>query len=119
MFEGISNLSSIMQAARDLPAKMEEINRELQAKKVTATAGGGMVNVEMNGIGEVTAIRIEQELIDGGDRELIEELLPAAINEASVKAKQLHAESMQGLAGGMNLPGMDDMLSKFTGGAGS
>ncbi|QDV12273.1 Nucleoid-associated protein [Rosistilla oblonga] len=118
MFKGLSDIASLMQQAQKLPAKMEELNRQLQAERVTGSAGGGMVTVEMNGTGEVTAVRIEQELIDQGDREMIEDLLPAAINEANGKAKAKQAESMQGLTGGINLPGMEAALSKFTGGGG-
>ncbi|QDS88161.1 Nucleoid-associated protein [Rosistilla ulvae] len=118
MFKGLSDIASLMQQAQKLPAKMEEINRQLQSERVSGSAGGGMVTVEMNGAGEVTAVRIEQELMAQGDRELIEDLLPGAINDASAKAKALQAESMQGLTGGISLPGMEAALAKFTGGGG-
>ncbi|MEZ6087930.1 MAG: YbaB/EbfC family nucleoid-associated protein [Pirellulaceae bacterium] len=119
MFRGLSDIASLMQAAQKLPAKMEEVNRELQSKRVTGSSGGGMVHVEMNGAGEVLAVRIEQELYDQNDKELIEDLIPAAINEATGKAKELYAESLQDLAGGVSVPGMQEALSRFTGGGGA
>jgi len=117
MFKGLGDISSLLQNAHKIPAQIEEINRELKSKQVTGSAGGGMVTVQMDGTGDVKSVNIEPELFEQGDRELIEDLIPAAVNEATGKAKQLYAESMQGLAGGMNLPGMDDLLAKFGGGA--
>lgn len=111
MFDKLAGLSGLMQ----LPAKMEEIANDLKSKKVTGSAGGGMVTVEMTGTGEVTAVRIKPELCE--DQEMLEELLPAAVNEATGKAKALHAEAMQGVTGG--IPGLEDTIAKFTGGGGS
>ena len=72
-----------------------------------------MVEVEANGLGEVLRIRIEPTLTD---REMIEDMLPSAINQASAKAKELHMEMMQSLTGGMDLPGLNDMISQIGGG---
>jgi len=76
------------------------------------SAGGGMVEVESNGHGEVLRIKIDPAL---EDREMIESLLPAAVNDASAKAKELHVELMQSVTGDLNLPGLDDALSQLTG----
>jgi nucleoid-associated protein EbfC len=77
---------------------------------VTGAAGGGLIEVDANGLGEVLAVRIDPSLIEKRDREMLEDLLPAAINAAQQKAKELHAQSMQSLAGGFNLPGLSDAL---------
>jgi len=72
--------------------------------------------VEVNGVGEVLKCRIDPSLLQDSDRELLEDLLPAAVNDALAKSRQLHAEAMKSLAGGMNLPGLDSALAELTGG---
>jgi hypothetical protein len=75
-----------------------------------------MVEVEVNGLLEVLSCRLSEQLIREGDRELIEDLVVAAMNQAIAKAKQQHAESMKQLTGGLELPGMEEALSKLLGG---
>ena len=111
MFKGLGNLGNLMKQAQEMGGKMKQITEELKAKRVVGSAGGGMVEVEANGLGEVQAVRIDSALIEKQDRELLEDLLPAAINAAQEKAKTLHAEQMQTLTGGINLPGMNELLS--------
>lgn len=72
-----------------------------------------MVTVEVSGIGEVLNCRIDPSIV--GDRELIEDLLPAAVNQALGKAKQFHAEAMKSMAAGIDMPGLDEVLSQVTG----
>ena len=116
----LANLGSMMKQAQEMGAKMEGLQAELKQKRVTGAAGGGLVSVEADGSGQVLAVRIDPSLLGGDgkqpDQEMIEDLLPAAFNDAAARAKQLHAEAMQELTGGMNLPGMDEAMAKFTGG---
>ena len=111
----LANLPQLMKQAQEMSGKLELLQAELRTKRVTGAAGGGMVEVDMSGLGEALAVRIDPALVVRGDRELIEDLLPAAINAASQKAKELHAVAMQQIAGGMNLPGMSEMLSQLGG----
>lgn len=115
MFKGLGNIGEIMKQAQQMGGKMKELSAELKSKRVVGSAGAGMVEVEANGLGEVLAVRIDPSLIEKQDRELIEDLLPAAINAASAKAKELHAEQMQTLTGGLNIPGMTEALEQFGG----
>lgn len=115
MFKGLSNLASMVKQAQQMGSKLQEINEQLKAQRVSGAAGGGMIEVEANGIGEILRVRIESQLIEKQDRELIEDLLPAAINQALTKAKQLHAEALRGITGGMNLPGLDEALEGLKG----
>lgn len=108
-------MASLMRQAQQMGGKMQEINERLRAERVTATAGGGMVEVEVNGVGEVLSVKIEPALVEGGEREMIEDLLPAAINQAVAKSKQLYAESMKSLTEGLDLPGLNDAISQITG----
>lgn len=113
MFKGLGNLANLpglIKQAQEMGSKMQQLNAELKAKRVTGSAGGGLIEVDANGLGEALAVRIDPSLIAKQDRELLEDLLPAAINAAQQKAKELHAESMQSLAGGMNIPGLSDAL---------
>ena len=111
MFKGLGNLGNIMKQAQEMGGKMQQLTEELKSQRVVGSAGGGMVEVETNGLGEALAVRIDPSLIEKQDRELLEDLLPAAINAAQEKAKALHAEQMQSLTGGINLPGMNELLS--------
>ena len=74
-----------------------------------------MVEVEVNGLGQVLSVTIDPQLVENNDRDMIQDLLPAAINEAASKAKQMHVEAMRELTGGMSLPVLDDMIEKYAG----
>jgi hypothetical protein len=113
MFKGLGNLAGMLKQAQQMGSRLQELNEELKSRRASGTAGGGMVTVEVNGIGEVLTCRIDPSII--GDRELIEDLLPAAVNQALAKSKQLHAEAMKSMTAGMQLPGLDEMLSQVTG----
>ena len=115
MFKGLGNIANIMKQAQEMGGKMQQLSAELKTKRVHGKAGAGMVEVEANGLGEVLAVRIDQSLYDKQDREFLEDLLPAAINDAQQKAKQLHAEQMQGLTGGFNIPGLSEALEQMGG----
>ena len=94
-----------------------DYDEQVRSYDVTAVAaGGGMVEVEANGAGELLRVTIEQTLFDRGDREMIENLVPAAVNQALEKAKQLHADAVKDMAGGLNVPGLDEALNQITGG---
>ena len=116
MFKNLANLGNIMRQAQEMGGKMQEINDRLKSQKVTATAGAGMVEVEMNGLGQMLKLSIEPELVEKNDREMIEDLVPAAVNEAIQRAKQLHVEEMTSLTQGIDVPGLDAAIANITGG---
>ncbi len=111
----LANLGSIMKQAQEMGSKLQGLNEELKTKRATGSAGGGMVEAEVDGLGKLLSVRIEPSLIEKGDREMIEDLVPAAVNQAVTRAKQLHAEAMQSMTGGLELPGLDQALSNLTG----
>jgi hypothetical protein len=118
VFKGLGNLANIgalVKQAQEMGGKMQAIQVELKTKKATGAAGGGLVEVDVNGLSEVLAVRIEPSLVEKGEREMIEDLLPAAFNAAQAKAKQMHAEALQGLAGGLPMGGFADILSQLPG----
>jgi len=115
VFKGLGNLTNMLKTAQQMGGKMQAINDELKAKRITGAAGGGMVKVEVNGLGEILKLEIEPSLVEKGEREMIEDLVPAAINQATAKAKQEHANAMKGLAEGIDIPGLGDAITKFAG----
>jgi len=115
MFKGLANLGSLLKQAQQMGGRMQELNEQLKAQRATGSAGGGMVEVEVNGLAEVLGCRIDDKLIADGERELIEDLVATAVNQAMTKTKQMHAEAMQSLTGGMSLPGLDEAMEKLFG----
>ena len=92
MFKGIGNLGAMLKQAQEMTGKLQGLNEELKGERASGTAGGGLVTVEVNGLGEVLAVCLDPDLVQRADREMMEDLLPAAINEAQALAKQLHSE---------------------------
>ena len=92
MFQGLGNLSSLWKQASQLSGQFEKLGEELKKRRTTGTSGGGMVEIELNGALEVLRCKIDPQLVAGGDRELLEDLLVAAMNQAVTKGRQLHAE---------------------------
>jgi len=119
MLKGLGNIASLMSQARTMGPKMQEAMEELKTKHVSGAAGGGMVTVTANGAGQVTEVKIDPELAEKNDLEMVTDLLPAAINDALGKAKQLHVEAMQSVTGDLPIPGnMENMLKQIMGGEG-
>ncbi|MCF7876426.1 YbaB/EbfC family nucleoid-associated protein [Candidatus Bipolaricaulota bacterium] len=102
--KGFGNINNIMQKAQEMQEELEKKQEELAEKEVEASAGGGMVKVVMNGNEEVVDINIEKEVVDPEDREMLEDLILAAVNNAKEKAEELKQEEMGDIAGGMDLP---------------
>ena len=91
---------------RKMQGDMEKAQEELAEEVVTGTAGGGMIEVDMDGHQTVRALRVKPEVVDPDDVEMLEDLLIAAINDAAEKVKTLTEERMGGLTAGLNIPGL-------------
>lgn len=104
-----------MKQAQQMGSKMQALNDRLKSERATGSAGGDMVVVEVNGLGEVLRVKIDPTLVARGETEMIEDLAAAAMNQAQLKAKQLNAEAMKSLAEGMDVPGLSDALAQFSG----
>jgi nucleoid-associated protein EbfC len=118
MFKNLTNLASLIKQAQQMGGRMQAMNEELKSRRVTGKAGGGMVEAEVDGLGQVLRITIDPALIERKDRELMEDLVPAAVNAAVTKSKELHAEVLKGLTDGMDLPGLKEALGGGNPGAG-
>ncbi len=104
MFKGLGNLGSVKQA-QQLGGQMEQLTEELKNRRASGTAGGGMVEIEINGLLEVLRCRIDPQLIAQGDRELIEDLVVAAVNQAVAAGQAIAREAIKEMTGGLQLPG--------------
>jgi len=115
LFKGLGDLASVMKQAQQMGSMMQGVTQRLKSQRAIGTAGGGMVEAEVNGVGELLRVTIEPSLVERSDREMIEDLIPAAVNQALDKAKQLHADAMKDVAGGLNIPGLSEALGNLTG----
>lgn len=101
----MKNLGQLMKQAQAMQAKMAEMQAQLEAVEMTGVAGGGMVQLVLNGKGDVKRVQIDKTVVDPAESEVLEDLIVAAFNDARAKVNA-HAEAeMQKLTGGLQLPG--------------
>lgn len=103
-------LGDLMKQAQKMQQEMGKIQEESKKKTVEASSGGGMVVVNANGAMEVISIKIERDVVNPDDIEMLQDLIIAAVNEALRRAQQMVSEDMSKLTGGMNLPGLGNMF---------
>jgi nucleoid-associated protein EbfC len=99
-------LGDMMRQAQKLQAEMQKTQEEAKLKTVEASAGGGMVTVVANGGGEIVSIKIEKDVVNPDDVEMLQDLILAASNEALRRASQMVNEEMSKLTMGLNIPGI-------------
>jgi len=102
----VKGFGNLMKEAQKLQAQMEALQAEVARRKVEATAGGGMVTVEANGRQEITAIKIDREVVNPEDVQMLEDLILAASNEALRKSREMLQAELARLSGGLRLPGL-------------
>lgn len=105
------DMNALMQQAQQMQSKMAAIQEELKTKTATGTAGGGMVTVTANGKNEILSIEIEKEMISVDEKEMLQDLITAAVNDALRKIQVINKEEMAKLTGGMNIPGVSNLFS--------
>jgi len=109
VFKGLGqlgNLQNMLQQARNMKENIEELKEKLADERVEASAGGGMVNVTMNGKFEIVDVKIDPEVINKDDPEMLETLVRAAMNDAVRKVQELVKAKMTELTGGIDIPGL-------------
>ena len=99
-------MGNLMKQAQQMQQKMLKLQEEIAKKTLDASAGGGMVTVTVNGKSEVLRIKIEPQVVDPNDVEMLEDLIVAGVNEALRKAQEMMAEEMGKLTGGLKIPGL-------------
>ena len=99
-------LGNILKQAQQMHAKISQLQEEIAAKTVEGSSGGGMVNIVMNGKQEIVSVRIDPEVINREDVEMLQDLIMAAVNEAVRKSQELMQEEMKKITGGLSIPGL-------------
>jgi len=99
-------LGNIFKQAQQIHARIAQLQEEMAGKTVEASSGGGMVNVVINGKQEIMRIRIDPEVVNREDIEMLQDLIVAAVNEAIRKSQEMMTEEMKKITGGLNIPGL-------------
>lgn len=102
----MKNMNAMMKQAQKLQQKMLNTQEKLALKTVETSAGGGMVKVIANGAQKIESIRLEKEVVDPADIEMLQDLVMAAVNDALKKSQDMVASEMGKLTGSMNIPGL-------------
>ena len=97
------NMQQMLKQAQQM---QEKLQKQMEATVVDATAGGGMVSVKMNGQKQLLSIQIEQEVFTGGDKDMLQDLIVAAVNEGIRKVDEAMAGQLGSLTGGLKIPGL-------------
>ncbi len=100
------NIGNIMKQAKKLQERMGQLQAEMEHKTVTATSGGGMVTVTVSGKGELVSLRIERDVVNAEDVEMLQDLILAAVNEGVRKAQEMAQAEMMKITGGLSIPGL-------------
>jgi DNA-binding YbaB/EbfC family protein len=102
----MKDMGKLLKQAQQMQAKMAQMQAELAEKSVEASAGGGMVKVVMNGRHEIVSVKIDPEVVDPQDVEMLEDLVAAAVTEAANRVEEMVRDEMSSITGGLPLPGM-------------
>ncbi len=105
-------LGDLMKQAQKIQQEMSRIQEEVKKKTVEASSGGGMVVATANGAMEIVSIRIEKDVVNPDDIEMLQDLIMAAVNEALRRAQQMVAEEMSKVTGGLNIQGLGNLFGQ-------
>jgi nucleoid-associated protein EbfC len=102
----VGGMGNLLKQAQEMQARMAKIQEELGQKTVQGSAGGGMVQVTINGQFNLTALQIEPSVIKADEKEMLEDLILAAVNDGMRKAREMASAEMAKLTGGFKIPGL-------------
>lgn len=103
-------LGNIVRQAQKMQAQMQKVQEELAGKTVEASSGGGMVKAVVNGKQELLSVKIEPEVINPSDAEMLQDLIVAAVNEAIKRSQAMMSEEMGKLTSGLGVPGLGGLF---------
>ena len=104
------NRNEMMMRIQKMQEDMQRVQEEVENSEFSASAGGGAVEVTVTGKHEITSIKMKPEVVDPEDIDMLEDLLMASLNEAIRKANDTMEQTMNGVTGGLNIPGMGGMF---------
>jgi nucleoid-associated protein EbfC len=99
-----NNFQQIIELGQQMQARLATLQGELGQKTVSSSSGGGMVTATADGRGKIRAIKIDPAVVQGGDVEMLEDLVLAAVSEAQTRAQTMYEEEMRKLSGGLPMP---------------
>jgi nucleoid-associated protein EbfC len=99
-----NNFQQLLQMGQQVQARLSQLQTELGQKTISVSSGGGMVTATADGRGKIRSIKIDPTVLEGGDVEMLEDLVLAAVGQAQDRAQQMYEEEMRKVSGGMNLP---------------
>jgi len=102
----VQNFGNIMKQAKKLQERMAQLQDQLALKTVEASAGGGMVSVVVNGKHELVSLKIDREVVNPDDLDMLQDLIIAAVNEGVRKAQEMATAEMAKITGGLSIPGL-------------
>src|SRR5512145_383721 len=105
----MQNIGNIMKQAKKMQEKMARLQQELETRTVEAQAGGGMVRVVVNGKFEIVSLKIEKDVVNPEDVEMLQDLIAAAVNEGVRKSQEMASSEMSKITGGLSIPGLGGM----------
>ena len=97
------NMQQLMKQAQQM---QEKLQKQMESTVIEATAGGGMVSVKMNGQKQLLSVQIDPEVFGGGDKDMLQDLIVAAVNEATRKVDEALQGQLGSLTGGLKIPGL-------------
>ncbi|MCK5244511.1 MAG: YbaB/EbfC family nucleoid-associated protein [Desulfobacterales bacterium] len=106
MAKGFGNMGNMMKQAQKMQSRIFQIQEKMAEKTVEASVGGGMVTVVANGKQQVISVKIDPEVVNRDDVEMLEDLITAAVNDALKRAQEMVSEEIGKVTGGLNIPGL-------------
>lgn len=106
----LGQLGGLLKQAQQMQQKVQQLQESLAAQRFDAEAGGGLVKATVDGRGNLVAIKLKPETLQPDEAEMLEELIKSAVCAASAKAQQCYREEIGKMTGGLNLPGLSEML---------
>lgn len=106
MAKGLGDMGNLFKQAQEVQAKLAQIQEDLARKTVEASAGGGMVRVMVNGQFVLSSIKVDPSVVNPQEREMLEDLILAAVNEGLRRAREMVSEEMSKVTGGLKIPGL-------------
>lgn len=100
------NMGNLMKQAQAVQEQLARVQEQAASKTVQGTAGGGMVTVTANGAMQIVSVRVDPEVVKSGDTDMLQDLIVAATNDALSKARDMMAEDMKAVTGGLKIPGL-------------
>lgn len=99
-------MNHLLKQAQQMQQKMSTLQKELEARELETSSGGGMIKIKVNGKQEILSLKIDRECVDPDDVEMLEELVKTAVNQAVKESQDMVSNAMSKVTGGLSIPGL-------------